>query len=148
MSENIFIVWKNEFSVGSKVLNAQHRRLFDIINELYQAMQQDSSQNHLIEIIKMLSQYSATHFAYEEKIMREFNFPDLEEQQKAHQYFRKRVDAFNVQLKTIQGDLSLEVLTFLKDWLINHILHMDMEYGPFIKSGAAGEENHGQNRMG
>ena len=35
-------------------------------------------------------------------------------------------------------NLSLELLMFLKNWLTDHILKTDSEYGVFIKSKGAG----------
>lgn len=132
MPESVFIVWKDELSVSSPVLDNQHMRLFSIINNLHHAMQQGLQQRQMLEVIEMLRRYAVTHFVYEEKLLHQRGFPNIEQHRQAHHIFVQRVDAFELQLQTEQGDLSFEVLTFLRLWLINHILHMDMEYAPYL----------------
>ena len=134
MSEITFIVWKDEFCVGSQILDAQHAGIINIINKLYNAMQHDLHSKQLNTILSDLIQYVDTHFFDEERIMRETDFPGLQSQLEAHSKYAQKVDGFKLQFQTTQGDLSFDVLNFLKNWWTNHILHMDRQYAPFITS--------------
>jgi hemerythrin-like metal-binding protein len=152
MSDSVFIVWKSDYSVGSRVLDGQHQRLFVTINRLYQALQEGQPQLHLQEALNMLRQYTMTHFTYEERLQRQSGFPHLDEHQKAHHLFVQQLDAFELQVTTRPGDLTYDVFAFLKVWLVNHILRMDREYAPFIsqaKQGAGQQEQiYAENHMG
>ena len=133
MTENLFIVWKDEFSVGSQIIDAQHAGLIDLINRLYHGVQQSVSPKQQRDILQQLQEYAGTHFVDEENIMREHEFPGLAQHYEAHEVFTRRVRQFVLDAGTTQ-DISFEILTFLKEWLIKHILHMDHQYIPFITS--------------
>ena len=134
MPEITFIVWKDEFSVGSQTLDAQHAGILDTINRLYNAMQHDLHPKQLNIILSDLIQYVEIHFFDEERIMRESDFPGFQSQLEAHRKYAQKVDGFKLQFQTTKGDLSFDVLKFLKNWWTNHILHMDRKYAPFITS--------------
>ena len=132
MSESTFIVWKDEFSVGSQILDAQHAGIINIINKLYYAMMHDLHPKQLNTILSDLIQYVDTHFFDEERIMRDSDFPDYPSHLEVHRKYAQKVDVYKLQLQTMQGDLSFDILKFLKNWWTNHILNMDKQYAPFI----------------
>ncbi len=138
MSALLYISWKEEFSVGARILDTQHQTLFDLINKLYGSMNSRNAQNTASSVINELNKYAQTHFKEEERIMRESNFPELSLHQEAHRSFIEEVTKFEIQDRSYHSDASYDILRFLKEWLINHILHMDRQYEPFIKSENGG----------
>jgi hemerythrin len=134
MSLLLYISWTEEFSVGSGILDRQHQTLFDLINKLYMSMSSGNSQNTASSVISELNEYAQTHFKEEERIMRESSFPELSLQEKAHRLFIQEVTKLEIQTRSYYSDVSYDVLKFLKEWLTNHILHMDRRYKPFMKN--------------
>jgi hemerythrin-like metal-binding protein len=138
MSALLYISWKEEFTVGAKILDTHHKTLFDLINKLYISMSSVNSQNTTSIVISELNRYAQTHFKEEERIMRESAFPELSLHQEAHRLFVLEVTMLQNQNRSYYSDSSHDVLKFLKEWLINHILHMDRRYKPFIKNENGG----------
>lgn len=139
MRETVFIVWSDEYSLGSPTLDQQHKRLFELINSLYEAMQRGVEQNQLKDLLQMLEQYAQHHFDEEEQAMAEVKYPDIVEQRKAHRYFGRRIMEFKHQMQ--REDLfPRDILVFMKDWLVAHILNMDQKITPFIAAATEAEK--------
>ena len=134
MSKITFIVWKDEFSVGSQTLDAQHTLILNMINKLYNEMQLNSHPKHLNKKIRELYLYVATHFSMEERIMQEYGFPGLQSHIEEHRTYAQKTDDFMRQIQSTYGDISFDFFKFLKNWWTNHILHMDKQYAPYITS--------------
>ena len=72
------------------------------------------------------------HFATEEKYMQQWNYPGYVHHKGEHTAFVKKVAEFQTKFEVGQAALSIEILTFLKDWVANHINGTDKKYGPFF----------------
>ncbi|HEY5762922.1 MAG TPA: hemerythrin domain-containing protein, partial [Rhodocyclaceae bacterium] len=70
-------VWQESFSVGDATIDAQHRRIIEILNLLYDLLHSDAVgedlTNGLREVFWELHSYVAEHFAYEEQRMADAN---------------------------------------------------------------------------
>ena len=71
------IDWNDRYSVGVRSLDAQHRQLIDILNQLHQAMSTANSQQVLPALMRQLSQYATAHLQAEERMLRARDIPAL-----------------------------------------------------------------------
>jgi len=125
------IVWSRSYSVGVDGMDREHQRLIDIINNLYAAMRSGRSKEAIGSILDELVDYTRTHFAHEERLMQDAGFAGFEDQKRAHEALISQVK--EIQIKYHAGTaLGQEVMTFLKNWLVNHIQGMDKQYGPVM----------------
>jgi methyl-accepting chemotaxis protein/hemerythrin len=125
------INWSTSFSVNVPSMDREHQRLVEIINELYGAMRKGHGKDAIGSILDGLVDYTRTHFANEERLMKEAGFSGYEEQKRAHAALITQVQEIHGKFKSGTA-LSQEVLSFLKNWLVNHIQGMDKQYGPAI----------------
>ena len=86
-----FIDWDDSFSVKVKEIDAQHKRLVDMLNELYDAMRQGKGKEVLGKIIGGLIEYTDVHFKTEEKYFDKFGYPETEAHKKEHSDFVQKV---------------------------------------------------------
>jgi hemerythrin len=128
------ITWNEGFSVKVKQFDDQHKKLIDMVNELHDAMKIGKGKDVLEKILAGLIQYTNTHFANEERLMKLHDYPDYEQHKKEHNLLTLQVK--DVQKKYSEGSalLSQSVMTFLKEWLQNHIQGTDKNYAPFLNS--------------
>ncbi|WP_284694671.1 bacteriohemerythrin [Geomonas sp. Red32] len=125
------ITWSRSFSVGVSQMDAEHQRLVDIINNLYSSMRSGQGNTAIGRVLDELVDYTKTHFAHEEKMMREVGYAGFDDQKRAHEALVAKV--VEIQGKYHSGTaLGQEVMNFLKNWLLNHIQGMDKEYGPVV----------------
>lgn len=128
------ITWKKEYETGVVLIDKQHRNLVDIINNLHDAHSQTKEKEILRKSIIKLVDYTKYHFNYEEKHMTQFSYNKIEGHKKLHKVFISQLVVILEELK--KGDylnLTDDILKFLTNWLIGHILKQDREYGHFYK---------------
>ena len=126
--------WRDSFSVGVAALDADHRQLIQLINELYQARQEDRDARAVRSIIGRLQVHMRDHFAREEAVMEKIGYDGLIEHRQHHQQTVLRIDQFS----DSADDLPLQVLEFMKAWFINHVVCGDIKLRePFIAAGVA-----------
>lgn len=123
------LVWKDEYSVGVAMIDAQHQMFIGIINELYSAIMAKKEDDILDDIFNQLVAYTQFHFQTEERYFDEFDYEGAAEHKKAHQDLRDQIADLQKQESDIMKD-PFKLLDFLEDWLIDHIVGMDKLYGP------------------
>jgi len=129
------MVWNDKLSVGVAVIDEEHEKLISMINELHDAIQGGHGKDSLGKILDGLIVYTATHFAHEEKLFADTGYPAAAAHKKAHDDLRKQVLDVQEKYKAgASGALSLEVMNFLKNWLITHIQGSDKKYGPHLNA--------------
>jgi len=120
------IEWTDDLNTNISVIDSQHRRIVDFINQLYDA-QKDNNKALADEVISDLVDYTISHFSFEENILEQANYPFLGPHKKVHQLFIKKVNQF-VERSQAGEDVTDELLIVLKRWLINHIKTEDHDY--------------------
>jgi hemerythrin-like metal-binding protein len=132
MAGSQFIVWKDEYEVGHAELDAHHRRLIEIINSLYEAAMAGASADQVDETVRQMDGYAAMHFRAEEAALHAARYPGLDGHRRAHEAYTRRLDDLKRSFFLPSGGLSQEILQFLKEWWLTHILRSDKEYAPFL----------------
>lgn len=132
-----FINWTDQMSVGSDFIDEQHKELLNILNRLMDSMvhrKADDEKEEIKSILKALTHYTRFHFASEEKLMESIGFPDLSEHKQIHENFVHRVMEFEENFRNGKFGLDIEMMGFLKDWLVHHIMETDKKYTGYLKS--------------
>jgi len=124
--------WSDSYSVNAPGIDAQHQKLFDLINSLHVAMIQGKGKEVLEQILDGLVDYTKVHFAAEELLLEKINYPDLQAHVAEHDAFIRKAYALQTDYRNGKVALTLPVMEFLKDWLLNHILKTDKKYMPFV----------------
>ena len=126
-------IWKPSYDTGVPEIDHDHRQLVGIINELYEAMKQAQGYEVLNRTIDRLLDYIAVHFQNEEGFMRVNCYPQLREHEAEHQAFRDRIMAMDRERRSGSAPSTVELLTFLCDWLREHVTSIDKEFGKYLK---------------
>ena len=128
-----WIKWSNQYSVNVKKIDEQHKKLVEMINELYNAMSNEGKGNDVLgKIIERLAEYAVYHFGTEEDLFKKFTYPGYAAHKTEHEGFVAKVVDFQDKFNKKTVLLTIEVLQFLKDWLLNHILKTDKTYTSFL----------------
>jgi hemerythrin len=126
------IEWTDSLSVGIEEIDKQHKRLIELINELHVAMRERRTRDVLGNIINGLKDYAVIHFSTEEKYFDQYNYLKSGSHKREHMAFINKVIAFKAGFDKGKLMLSMEIMDFLKDWLVNHIQKIDMAYASFF----------------
>lgn len=129
------IVWSDDLNTGISVIDKQHHRIVQYINDL-----DDVSASHdrdqLGHVLQELVDYTLSHFAFEESLMEEAGYLFVNGHKKVHEMFTRRVSAF-MQRFNMGEDITDELLSTLRSWLINHIKTDDDDYSEVVKKSMA-----------
>lgn len=128
------IQWSDEFSVKVTKFDTQHKRLIELINELHDAMKVGKGSQVLQKILNDLTMYTKTHFADEEALMKQHNYPGYTIQKLQHDKFVQELQELQEKLKNNVTTVTMDVMNFLKTWLTNHIQKTDKAYSSFFSS--------------
>ena len=127
------ITWSPDYSVGNEEIDSQHKKLIEIINTLHDGMKAGKGKVILGDILDELTNYTGFHFAVEEKLFEKYNYPDTITHKQAHADMVERVLEFREGYVKGSSLLTLEIMNFLRDWLVNHIAKSDKNYSAYFK---------------
>ena len=111
------------------MIDEEHKVLFDIIGKIYTAIEAELVHDKfdlILDILDELKEYTSVHFADEENYMKEIGYEGLAQQQILHEKFVETLNEVNLdEVDDNQVEYLYEVLNFLQNWLVNHILKVD-----------------------
>ncbi len=126
------LIWKEEYGVGVKEIDDQHKKIFGLINRLYSAMVDLKEGEVINSIVEELVGYSHYHFGLEQEYFEKFNYPDKKSHEAEHEKFKNELIHFQKDINDKVEILPREVLTFLEDWWVKHINGTDKKYTEFF----------------
>lgn len=124
---------KEEYLTGIELIDREHKRLFEIADEAYEILNNEfipDKYDNMCEILDKLKEYTMMHFEHEEQYMEEIGYTKFFSQKVQHEEFREKLELVDLNEADENPEEALQdILTFLTDWLINHIMHMDKMIG-------------------
>lgn len=126
-----YMEWTRDLESGIPIIDTQHKRIVEFINELDDACQTGNTDetNHVME---GLLNYTVTHFEFEEGLQEKAAYPFLKAHQRIHEIFMKKVA--DIRARSTKGeDVAPELLRLLKGWLVSHIKGEDRDYVESVK---------------
>jgi hemerythrin len=128
------IKWSAELSVNIKEIDEQHQTLIGIINRMNDMVAAGNrvERSKMRRIFAELADYTAHHFKTEEELFFTHHYPQGEEHKKQHNDLAMQLLELQIGFSKGEKDVSQEMMNFLNDWLIKHILGSDKEYAVFL----------------
>lgn len=136
--EDIF-AFTDKYRTGVEMIDDEHAELFNIIREVNDLVHEEllhDKYDEIINILSRLQEYTEKHFADEEAYMQEIGYPRLDSQKRAHAAFIDKL--VNLDLKELdfiddnQQEYLENLVSYLLDWLIQHILMADKQIGTWV----------------
>lgn len=129
------IRWNDAMSVGVEKIDADHKKLVEMINTLFDGVHGGHGREAVGDILDGLIRYTVEHFDREEQIFAKTAYPGAAEHKAEHDALKAQV--LEIQKKYMAGTdsaLTLETMAFLKHWLIDHIQGLDKKYSEHVQS--------------
>jgi hemerythrin-like metal-binding protein len=120
--------WDESFSVKVSKFDDQHKKLFGLVNLMFNAMSEGRGREVLGDLFNELADYVETHFKAEEAAMRVHRYPYTDEHMAEHEKLRAKVREYREAFDSGKVINTIGVLNFLKDWLTGHIMNTDKRY--------------------
>ena len=126
----------NDLITGNEMIDTQHRQLFSAINDFQDACSGGMGVDRVNETMKFLVDYTAKHFADEERLQQQSNYPDQPNHKKLHAEFKALVS--DLASKNQAGNATVVVITQLTNslgnWFMNHIMREDKKVAAHVRS--------------
>jgi hemerythrin len=141
-SDMVFVPWESKYVLGVHIIDEQHKRLFDLTNELYEKchLGETAVREQFIKTLHMLVEYVIKHFSAEEKIMEQIQYPKIAEQKEQHAGFTRKIIEESKKYEGGMPGVPQDLVHFLRDWIISHIAVYDKVLADYIhhlqKTGA------------
>lgn len=133
-----FVEWSQDLSVGLEEIDAQHKLLIDLINDMHDAISQQKGTDAVAGILTQLFDYTRIHFAVEESLMRIFGYPAYQEHKLQHDQLIRKLRKLQEKADSSTAPVAFELMHLLKIWLTKHIMDTDKKYEAyFLQAGAS-----------
>lgn len=127
------ITWnETTYGVQNHLIDSQHQQLIALINELNEAMASRNGFEITAKVLEKTLEYTFYHFQEEEALMERSAYPEIVPHKAQHEAFRTKVYVLMRQNKESVGSVPRELLIYLRDWLLNHIVQTDKKLGKYL----------------
>jgi len=135
------MLWRSTYETGNEVVDNDHKEIFDMVDRILEGDFTDRP-DKIKTSVDFLTTYVGKHFANEENLMNESNYPKTDVHRKQHGDFVKTVGKL---MEKIEGnlesiDLSLEINQTIVDWLAEHVMGSDKDLADHYKIWSAGSK--------
>jgi hemerythrin len=130
------VTWDDCYSVGVPLIDAQHKELVRMTNDLFQSCLKgkETAEISFMKTVQGAAAYAKTHFGTEEQILEPLDYPSFAAHKKQHEDFVAEVLRI---IRDFEGGKKLspkDLARFLRDWVLNHIAGSDKEYACFLNN--------------
>lgn len=126
---------KPEYFTGISLIDEEHEKLFEYANQVYELLNEEfmsDKYDNIVHILSELRNYAKKHFEDEEKYMEEIHYKKIFTQKIQHNAFISELEKWDLdslEETEEQDKIIMDMLNFLTDWLIHHILELDTQIG-------------------
>jgi hemerythrin-like metal-binding protein len=131
-----WIPWENALTTGHAVLDADHKPLVDLFNQLAASVIQRKDKAVCVDLLDDIIQHAKTHFDFEEQLMAEHGYSKAESHAAEHARLVRQAAKFMVKFEEGSPGSHIDVIHFPEDWLTFHILGADKELAGFLSESA------------
>ena len=129
------IEWDSSLSVGVDLIDEQHKKWFEHLNDVALAVASHQGPTHVAKNLGFLIEYTDYHFGTEEKFMQEHEYPGYDDHKSEHEDLKRTLAGL---VSDYEEDgpthpLAESIDTFLGNWLRKHIKEIDVKLAMFLK---------------
>ena len=122
------IIWDDSFSVGNPDMDAQHKKIIELINELIEFQELPILPEKVHNTLYEMFLYSKGHLYDEEKLLQKNGYAELKEHLAFHEEYIEQMTGLLKTATNQEKKASLQIIQFLRDWWEYHILTEDKKY--------------------
>jgi hemerythrin-like metal-binding protein len=126
--------WSNAYSVYLPEIDAEHREIYRLGNELHKALLAGAAREQLKPVLANLLEAEEQHFRHEERLMRAMHYDALAWHKRQHDAARKKSRELVKRIESGDTAAAGELLQYLSDWLRDHISVPDRMMGAYLRN--------------
>lgn len=131
------IIWKKAMSLGNDIIDHDHQFMVNLVNTIELILQKPEEGELLTEAFEQLYDYAVNHFRREESIQRKINYPKSIHHKNTHNTLLEQLEELKQEITDVNSSMEIkereeEIISFLRNWLISHVLEEDMLLKPYL----------------
>ncbi len=124
--------WREQLSVGNELIDGDHKHLIDLVNQAEESLKTKKPEG-IKTVLGGLASYAKFHFAREELVSQAAGYPDVEKMHASHEALVAELTKLTEEMGPEMSDAGAQhLVTFVRDWLINHVIKEDLLMKPFL----------------
>lgn len=128
------IEWNPSMSVGVKMIDEEHMRLIEIVNELSDALEEGKALVVLEGLLEAVVSFASYHFQHEESLFLRTAYPDAIHHIREHERLKSNIKDIQKRYRQAPSpEILTEVFVFTKDLFMNHALGIDVGYAKYLR---------------
>lgn len=135
------IRWDKSLDTGITAVDRQHRDLIERVNRLEQELPRGPLPPSVIPALVHLLESTRKHFADEEALMQEIDYPGREHHRSRHEQLASDLAVMLMRVRYGKPVNMFELLSFLREWLTDHIIKDDAAVGRWKRGRDAEASN-------
>lgn len=132
----MYLVWCETYKLGIDAIDEQHKKLFEIVNDMYMAVENKEGDEKTSKILERLLYYAGVHFSTEEEMFQLLKYPEYENHRNEHLAMANKVEQLQKEYEEGSKTISKDVLDFLCNWLKGHTTGSDLEFAQYYKKNS------------
>jgi len=117
--------WKHEYSTDDKELDNSRKKLFYLLNSVYDNVISSWELKATLPLIDQLFANTEVHFSSEEQYMREHGIADIDDQISKHKVFSDTIATLKINYMNNELNVAKLQIIFLIEWFVLHVLKDD-----------------------
>lgn len=129
-------LWEEQkLSLDIHNIDQQHKELVFILQQFNDLQKATETRKRAFTpvFIKKLFFYAQYHFSFEEELLSKNQYKAIQSQKEQHKDFIMRIEDFVREYNLQKETLNDEIILFLKNWIVHHILEEDGKYKHFLQ---------------
>lgn len=128
------VTWSNEYNVNVDEIDTQHQEMLGLVNNLHASVEACTDKSILKNLLTELVVYTRMHFATEEQLMKQYEYPLFIEHRKEHKLLLQHMEFLLGAVSTGKYPTFYSDYDISTDWMFVHISDSDKKLGQFLNS--------------
>jgi hemerythrin len=124
--------WKAEFETGIAEIDSQHQTIIQLVTEFDAAVEAETDWDGIHFLIVHAKEFAKFHFATEESLMQEINYPRLRAHRSEHRFVLRQIG--DLEHAVLRKDVAIDLVPRFHIWLLGHFLESDRHFVEFMRS--------------
>lgn len=124
-------IWQEKYNLGDEMIDAQHRQLFDLANQIVQATEIDE----VTRLLMLFYQHVREHFQLEENYMKQIHYADVIEHTERHNQMLDKLIEISEKVHAKKWNTE-DMKNFVNSWVLIHVLQDDLKLDRKLKQNS------------
>ena len=126
------ITWDETLKTGHSGIDADHRELADLFNQLRDAVESGAGRPACARIFDKVVAHAKAHFELEQRLMAQHHYPKADEHTAEHRMLMRQALDYRERFDLDSAAARLDLMLFADVWLAFHILFSDKELAAYL----------------